>query len=218
MFQVAAFYRSHNDPVALDEHYSTVHREILSRLPDLRHATINWPRPTLDGEASPYHLVTLMYWDDQASALAALAGPVGQEAAADARTLPQADCEISFAVSDPKVPLTAFAPGSEICGVLGLYEAPTDEDGFRAHYEQTHSVLAAKMPRQVAFIVSWTVPGLDGGAPRYFLIGNQEWCTDEDLEFCIDSPEAAAAIADLQNFDFVDGGMTMLTCRTLVVA
>jgi uncharacterized protein (TIGR02118 family) len=217
MFQVAAFYRSPSDRVAFDQHYSTVHREIVSRLPGLRHATINWPKPTPDGGPAPYHLVTVMYWDDQESALAALAGPVGQEAAADAGSLPRADAFTTFAVSDPKVLFTSFSPGTEICGVLGLYEAPAEEDSFRTRYEETHSVLAAKMPRQTAFMVSWTIPAPDGAAPRYFLIGNQEWRTAEDFEFCIGSPEAAAAIADLDNFDFADGGMTMLTCRTLVV-
>jgi uncharacterized protein (TIGR02118 family) len=188
----------------------------VSRLPGLRHATINWPQAAPDAEPTPYHLVTIMYWDDRESALAALVGPVGREATADAANLPRAGSFNTFAVSDAKLPFTAFDPGLEICGVLGLYGKPTDETSFRAHYVETHSVLAAKMPRQAAFTVSWTTRGPDGVVPPYHLIGNQEWRTQEDLEFCLGSPEAAAAIADLDNF--VDGGMTILSCRTLVVA
>jgi uncharacterized protein (TIGR02118 family) len=114
------------------------------------------------------------------------------------------------------VPFTGFPPGTEIRGVLGLYARPADEAAFRSHYERTHSVLAARMPRQAAFTVSWTVPGPDGTAAPYYLIGNQEWRTRADLEFCLASPQAAAAIADLGNF--AGAGMTMLSCRTLVVA
>ena len=216
MFQISAFYRSPSDPAVFDGHYSTVHREIVSRLPGLRHATINWPEPTPDAEAAPYYLITLMYWDDRETALSSLAGPVGHEAAADVKNLPHAESFTTFAASDAMVPFTELSPGTEIRGVLGLYGEPSDEAGFRSHYEQTHRVLAAKMPRQAAFTVNWTVPGPDGAVPPYYLIGNQEWKTQEDLEFCLASPEAAAAIADLDSF--VDGGMTMLSCRTLVVA
>ncbi len=215
MFQVSVFYQSPSDPVGFDEHYSTVHREIVSRLPGLRHATINWPQPAPDAKPAPYHVVTVLYWDDRESALRALAGPVGQEAAADTETLPRADSFTVFAESEAKVPFTKFEEGLEICGVLGLYAKPADEGSFRRHYDQTHSVLAAKMPRQAAFTVSWTTTAPDGTVPPYHLIGNQEWKTQEDLEFCLASPEAAAAIADLGTF--ADGGMTMLLCRTLVV-
>lgn len=215
MFQISAFYRAPSDPAVFDRHYSTVHREIVGRLPGLRHATINWPEPTPDAEAPPYHLVTLMYWDDRETALSALAGPVGQEAAADEKNLPDAETFTVFADSDAMLPFTVFPSGIEIRGVLGLYGEPGDEAGFRSHYDKTHRVLAAKMPRQAAFTVNWTVSGPDGAVPPYHLIGNQEWKTQEDIEFCLASPEAAAAIADLDTF--VDGGMTMLSCRALVV-
>jgi len=114
------------------------------------------------------------------------------------------------------VPLTPFHPGSEIRGVLGLYEKPADEASFRDHYESAHSPLAEKMPRQAAFVVNWTTPAPDGTSAPYYLIGNQEWANQQDLEFCLASPEARAAIADLD--EFVGGnGMTMLACRTLVI-
>ena len=215
MFQVCAFYRPPSDPAAFDSRDATVHRDILGRLPGLKHATINWPRAASDTEPAPFHLVTVMYWDDRESALAALASPAGRQAAADAQQFPHADSFTTFATSHEMVPFTRFAAGTEICGVLGLYGKPKDERAFRDHYETTHGVLAAKMPRQAAFTVSWTMPGPDGSVPPYHLIGNQQWKSQDDFEFCLGSPEAEAAIADLDNF--AGGEMTMLSCRTVVV-
>jgi uncharacterized protein (TIGR02118 family) len=216
MFQVCDFYPMPSDSLAFDEHYSTTHRSFLSRLPGLRHATINWPDSGPDAESAPFHAVTVLYWDDGESAIAALGGTLGPEAAVDPTGLPPTDSFTTFGIADVKVPFTEFTPGTSIRGLLGLYAKPLDENGFRSHYENTHSVLAAKMPRQAAFVVSWTTPGRDGATPPYYLIGNQEWGNQEDLDFCLASPEAAAAIADLDNF--VDGdGTTILACRTLIV-
>jgi uncharacterized protein (TIGR02118 family) len=213
MFQVTAFYEAPTKPDDFDQHYSTVHVELIRRLPGLRHATANWP---VSGDEPPrYHQVAVMYWDDRESAFAALASPAGRAAAEDAQNL---QCENTFKIfahSEPVIPFTTFAPGSEVCGVLGLYRKPADPAAFRAHYERTHCRLAAKMPKQAAFTVNWTTSEASGSPPRYHLIGNQEWASQEDFDFCIQSGEATAAVADLDNF--ADAGITILASRSTVV-
>jgi uncharacterized protein (TIGR02118 family) len=215
MFQLTAFYAAPTRPAEFDEHYSTVHIEIVRRLPGLRHATVNWPRQDADGDPAPYHLVAVLYWDDRASALDALASPAGIAAATGARNLECAQRFTIFATSEEVVPFSEVRPGTEVCGVLGLYEKPADPIAFRRHYEQTHSVLAAKMPLQMAFTVNWTAHEAGEQEPRYHLIGNQEWATHQDFDLCLESAEAAAAIADLETF--ADAGMTILSCRSLIV-
>jgi uncharacterized protein (TIGR02118 family) len=79
-----------------------------------------------------------------------------------------------------------------------------------------HSELAAKMPGQTGFTVSWTEAAADGTPAPYYLIGVQEWPTQDSLDQALGSPETAAAIADLENF--ADAGMSMLLCRSTRVA
>jgi uncharacterized protein (TIGR02118 family) len=216
MYQVTVFHPSPIADPSFIERYLGEHAEILSRLPGLRHATINLPDPPADGPAPGYQLVTVLYWDDRESALASLAGPVGREAAAHADRPGWPQSLTVHAEGEALVPFSLSRSEAEICGVLGLYVHPSDEEAFRTHYEQTHSVLAARMPYQAAFTVNWTTPGPDGATPPFFLIGNQEWRDRDDFERCLASPEAEAAIADLVNFE--PGAMTMLTCRAVVIA
>jgi uncharacterized protein (TIGR02118 family) len=217
MYQVSAFYQHPQDPAAFDDYYLNEYCRIAARLPGLIHMTLSWPQPGDDGAPPPFYLVTLMYWADKDAALAALGGPVGAEAADSASRFGGLGPIVINAEGSAKVAFVPRAPDTpyEIHSILGLYEFPPDPSEFDKHYRTVHSELAAKMPGLAGFTVSWTQPASDGTPAPYYLIGAQEWLTNDSLGEALSSPEAAAAIADLDNFAGV--GMSMLICRSMRV-
>ncbi len=214
MYQISAFYQHPRDPAAFDDYVITEYSRIAARIPGLIHLTLNWPQPGDNGSTPPFHLVSLMYWEDKDAVGAALAGPAAVQAADGASKFLDTRPLVIHAEGPAKVPFVLLAPGTpgEIRSILGLYAVPRDPAGFDEHYRNVHSELAAKMPGLAGFTVSWTEAAPDGTRAPYYLIGVQEWPTQDSLDMALSSPETEAAIADLDNF--ADAGMSMLLCRS----
>jgi uncharacterized protein (TIGR02118 family) len=76
-----------------------------------------------------------------------------------------------------------------------LYGQPVDAVAFRDYYESTHIPIARKMKGLTGWNLSWLDPG-----SAYFLIAELYAESAEELQDILDSPEGAAANADLENF------------------
>src|SRR5260370_36636219 len=85
MYQISAFYQHPRDPAAFDDYVITEYSRIAARIPGLIHLTLNWPQPGDNGSTPPFHLVSLMYWEDKDAVGAALAGAAAPPAPGGAR-------------------------------------------------------------------------------------------------------------------------------------
>lgn len=93
-YQITALYNRPADTAAFDAHYDGVHAPLTLELPGLRTFSVSRPSPGADGSEPAFYLVAILGFDDQATAEAALSGPVGQQALADLPTFAQAGVTI----------------------------------------------------------------------------------------------------------------------------
>jgi uncharacterized protein (TIGR02118 family) len=84
MVKLVAMFAHPEDPAAFDEAYFGTHLPLNAKTPGLRRTEVTRVTGTPRGGASPWYLVTEMYYDDEASMRAAFASP---EAAAAASNL-----------------------------------------------------------------------------------------------------------------------------------
>ena len=120
-----------------------------------------------------------------------------------------------FADSEVRIPFARLGRHpSESRTVMGLYRQPADTTAFNSHYRRTHSELAAKMAALQGFTYSWTRSQTVQGTPPYYLVGAQEWESEEALTDALNSAEAKLAIDDLPN---LRAETTMLVCRTRIL-
>lgn len=91
--------------------------------------------------------------------------------------------------------------------LIVLYGQPTDPAAFDAHYSNTHTALAAKMPGVRRFEMA-KCAAIDGGAAPYYAQAELWFDDAAALQACLASPEGQAAAGDVPNF--ASGGATML--------
>ncbi|WP_410677163.1 EthD family reductase [Amycolatopsis sp. cmx-4-68] len=82
MFQITVLYNHPTDVAAFDKHHDEVHVPLAASIPGLQRYTVGRPTPGYGG-ASPYHLVAVLEFADEATALAGLSAPEGEAATAD---------------------------------------------------------------------------------------------------------------------------------------
>jgi uncharacterized protein (TIGR02118 family) len=100
---------------------------------------------------------------------------------------------------------------------LALYPMPDDPQDFRAHYENIHLPLVAKLPglRSLRYSIDLIAP--QGDAP-YFAVFEVEWDDAEAMATSLNSPEGQAVAADMA--PYVTEGTVLLnyTPRTSFLA
>jgi uncharacterized protein (TIGR02118 family) len=77
---------------------------------------------------------------------------------------------------------------------LALYETPADPEAFDRHYHEIHIPLGRQLPGLRRYTVSREVAAVRG-AP-YYLVGELDWDTMDELRTAFDSPEGRATAAD----------------------
>jgi uncharacterized protein (TIGR02118 family) len=93
-YQITALYNHPADQAAFDAHYDGKHAPLTLTLPGLRSFSVSRPNAGADGNRPDFYLIAVLGFDDQATADASLAGPVGQEALADLPNFAQAGVAI----------------------------------------------------------------------------------------------------------------------------
>ena len=79
--------------------------------------------------------------------------------------------------------------------LIVLYGTPADPAAFDRYYRDVHLPLAHHLPGLRRYPVARDASPVRGGDP-YYLIGELEWDTMEDLRAAFASPEGQAAAAD----------------------
>ena len=92
--------------------------------------------------------------------------------------------------------------------LTAMYGQPQDQAAFDRHYQQTHSVLAQKIPGQKGY-VTYKPAAINLQEPSpYYLIGDLFFENMAVMQAALQSPEAQATTEDLQNF--ATGGATLV--------
>ena len=80
-----------------------------------------------------------------------------------------------------------------------LYKKPADVAAFEKHYTEIHAPLAKKMPglkkREVSHFT-----GSPGGAPKFYMMAELYFDTQEAMRSALNSPEGKAAGKDVMSF------------------
>src|SRR5258707_7987743 len=76
-----------------------------------------------------------------------------------------------------------------------LYGTPADPAAFDRYFRDVHIPLSHRLPGLRSYTVARDASPVHGGDP-YYLIGELEWDTMEDLRDAMASPEGHAAAAD----------------------
>lgn len=82
MIKLMVLYGPPEDPTAFEEYYLGTHTPLAEKIPGLRKLEFS-RTATLDGAASPYHLIAELTFDDAGALQAAFASDEGKAAAAD---------------------------------------------------------------------------------------------------------------------------------------
>ena len=82
--------------------------------------------------------------------------------------------------------------------LLVQYGRPTDPAAFDQYYREVHVPLGQKIPGVVRFDVGWPSPLDDSAAP--YLVATLDFESAESFTTGMQSPEGAAAAADVPNF------------------
>lgn len=98
--------------------------------------------------------------------------------------------------------------------LTALYNHPEDRAAFDRHYDQTHAVLAAKLPGLRTFTVSRPGATADGTASPYHLIATLVFADEDAFNTAMGGAAGQAAVADLSTF--AGAGVTMLSGPTEV--
>ncbi|MGH9300414.1 MAG: EthD family reductase [Acidimicrobiales bacterium] len=88
--KLTVIYDNPTDPVAFEEHYTSVHIPIAGSIPGVRKAELAKVFPKEDGSPTPAYRVAELYFDDYKAAVEAINTPEGQKALADAQEIGQA--------------------------------------------------------------------------------------------------------------------------------
>jgi uncharacterized protein (TIGR02118 family) len=95
--------------------------------------------------------------------------------------------------------------------VLALHNPPVGPSRYDDYYRDVHMPLVQRVPgvRNIRF--GKVLRASDGGPPPYFLISDVYFDDEEALRRALDSPEMAAAFADVPNF--ATGGVSIMICE-----
>jgi uncharacterized protein (TIGR02118 family) len=85
--KLTVIYDNPKDPAAFEKHYSEVHVPLAAKIPNVTRAEFAKVFPKEDGSPTPAYRTADLYFDDYATACAALATPEGHATAADAMQL-----------------------------------------------------------------------------------------------------------------------------------
>jgi len=81
--KLTVVYGTPDDPDVFDKHYHEVHAPIVDRWPGVERVEISTVSGGPGGSASPYHLITEIYFADSDAMNAALGSEPGREAGKD---------------------------------------------------------------------------------------------------------------------------------------
>jgi uncharacterized protein (TIGR02118 family) len=95
-----------------------------------------------------------------------------------------------------------------------LYGQPHDTAAFDRHYQQTHAVLAQKIPGLKGYVTNKPASLNPQEPSPYYLIADLYFEDMAALQAALQSPEGQAAAGDLQNF--ATGGATLVAGETQV--
>lgn len=100
--------------------------------------------------------------------------------------------------------------------VVALHNPPVELSSYDDYYVNVHMPLVRSVPgvRNIRF--GRVLRAADGGRPPYFLISDVYFDDEEALQRALDSPEMAAAFADVPNF--ATGGVSIMICEAEDVA
>jgi uncharacterized protein (TIGR02118 family) len=76
-----------------------------------------------------------------------------------------------------------------------LYGTPADPAAFDRYHREVHIPISHRLPGLRSYTVARDASPVRGGDP-YYMIGELEWDTMEDLRAAFASPEGQAAAAD----------------------
>lgn len=86
MVKLVVAYGPPEDPAAFDTHYSSTHRPLVDKIPNLRRFEAGKVLGTPDGTPAPYYYIAQLYFEDADELQAAMGSPEGQAAGADVAT------------------------------------------------------------------------------------------------------------------------------------
>jgi uncharacterized protein (TIGR02118 family) len=89
-----------------------------------------------------------------------------------------------------------------------LYGHPANAKEFEDYYAQTHHPLAAKIRGVQRLELTKFLTGSEGGPPAFYRMAELYFSSEAQMLDTLSSPEAQAAVADLQNF--ATGGVTVM--------
>jgi len=81
--KLTVVYGTPDDPDVFDKHYNEVHVPLVERWPGLQRVEISKVSGGPGGSASPYHLITEIYFADNDALNGALGSEAGREAGKD---------------------------------------------------------------------------------------------------------------------------------------
>ena len=84
-YQLTVIYHHPEDPAAFDEHYTSTHAPLASKIPGLRSYTSQKPGQGPEGDPAEY-LVAMLVFDDEAAFGAGMGSAEGRAAGGDVAT------------------------------------------------------------------------------------------------------------------------------------
>ena len=84
-YQLTVIYHHPEDPAAFDEHYTSTHAPLASKIPGLRSYTSQKPGQGPEGDPAEY-LVAMLVFDDEAAFGAGMGSEEGRAAGGDVAT------------------------------------------------------------------------------------------------------------------------------------
>jgi uncharacterized protein (TIGR02118 family) len=92
--------------------------------------------------------------------------------------------------------------------LIALYHPPESEESFRRHLVDVHLPLVSRFPGLRAMRYGFGAKSASGASP-YFAMVECDFDDEGSLRAALDSPEGAAAAADVPNY--AGGGVTIIT-------
>jgi uncharacterized protein (TIGR02118 family) len=82
--KLTVIYENPKDPAAFEKHYAEVHAALVGKIPNVKRVELAKVLPKEDGSPTPAYRTADLYFEDYATACAALASPEGHATAGDA--------------------------------------------------------------------------------------------------------------------------------------
>ncbi len=95
--------------------------------------------------------------------------------------------------------------------IVSLHGFPTDPEAFDRYYREIHTPLVQRIPGVRNVRLGRVVRMEDGSRAPFYLVSDVYFDTSEALVAAQETPEMAAALADLPRF--ATGGVTIMICE-----